>query len=404
MAKDTQPHRPRYCCDSEEYLELMEACEQLKPILRKRVEETNRRRQLTVDTCNDIKLNKLAKILQPRIFSGLEAPLESMVDVLIPVAEGCGSTSWVLAQYIMHNYMIARWPEKAQRDVWGENPDALVSGILIPRLGKGNIVNGGVEIFGRWPWVTGISAADWCILSAMVQKDGKEVESYFLIPSCDVKVIDTWRSIGLKGTGSNDVVVDKLFVPNHRVVEISDFKGGNFSGASLNTGAIYRPPVYMTFGILLTSSVVGMVKSMLAEYLDSVTTTITTMSGSRAGSFQSQQIKLAEIQGHLSSAESLLRSDSAEIMRRSEDVGYAPDEFERSRYRSNAAYAGRRSYEAALSLWDLAGAKAAYQNSDIGRIFLDILVATRHVTQGFDNNAADFGRASVGLPLTNPSL
>ena len=78
MAKDTQPHRPRYCCDSEEYLELMEACEQLKPILRKRVEETNRRRQLTVDTCNDIKLNRLAKILQPRIFSGLEAPLESM--------------------------------------------------------------------------------------------------------------------------------------------------------------------------------------------------------------------------------------------------------------------------------------------------------------------------------------
>ena len=160
-------------------------------------------------------INKIAKILQPQIFSGLEAPLESMIDVLIPIAEGCGSTSWVLAQYIMHNYMIARWPEQAQREVWDVNPDALVSGILIPRLGQGNSVNDGIVISGHWPWVTGISSADWCILSAMVHKDDKEVECYFLIPTSEVRVIDTWRAIGLKGTGSHDVVVDKLFVPTY---------------------------------------------------------------------------------------------------------------------------------------------------------------------------------------------
>lgn len=404
MAKDSQLQEPIHCCKTEEYLDLMDACQRLKYTFRKRVAETNLLRELTKATCDDIKINKIAKILQPQIFSGLEAPLESMIDVLIPIAEGCGSTSWVLAQYIMHNYMIARWPEQAQREVWDVNPDALVSGILIPRLGKGNVVNDGMEISGHWPWVTGISSADWCILSAIVQKDDKELECYFLIPTSEVRVIDTWRAIGLKGTGSHDVVVDKLFVPKHRIVEISDFKGGNFSGSSLNRGKLYRPPVYMTFGILLTSSVIGMVKSMLTEYLQTVIPSITTMSGTKAGSFQSQQIRIAEIQGHLNAAETLLRSDSAEILRRAEDPGYAPDAVERSRYRSNAAYAGRRAYEAALSLWDLAGAKAAYQDSDIGRIFLDILVATRHVTQGFDNNATDFGRASVGLSLTNPSL
>ena len=76
----------------------------------------------------------------------------------------------------------------------------------------------------------------------------------------------------------------------------------------------------------------------------------------------------------------------------------------RSKYRSNAAYASGLVYQAAQQFFDLADARAVYADSEIGRIFLDIIVATRHATQNVDINTAEHGRARVNLPLTNPSL
>ena len=122
----------------------------------------------------------MARILQPARYGGVEAPLESMVDV-VPIGSACSATSWCLARYIMHNYMIARWPKEAQDAIWIEKPDALVSGILIPLLGKAKRVDGVAKLTGRWPIVTGVSGADWCVLSGMMEAldGGPAVESYF---------------------------------------------------------------------------------------------------------------------------------------------------------------------------------------------------------------------------------
>jgi len=92
-----------------------------------------------------------------------------------------------------------------------------------------------------------------------------------------------------------------------------------------------------------------------------------------------------------------MRADAREI-----DVFAAaqssPDDAMRSKYRSNAAYASGLVYQAAQQLFDLAGARAVYADSEIGRIFLDIIVATRHVTQNVDINTAEHGRARVNPP------
>jgi alkylation response protein AidB-like acyl-CoA dehydrogenase len=337
----------------------------------------------------------------------MEFPLHSMIDVLIPIAIGCGSTSWVLAQYIVHNYMIACWPERAQDEIWKDKPDALVSGILIPRMGNGKRVKGGVSLSGQWPFVTGILGADWCILSGMVEgsRSGEpQVESYFLVQAGQVEVFDTWHGIGLKGTGSHDIKVKDLFIPDHMIVTIDSFRGGNFARNNTNLGVLYRPPVYMVFGILLSASVVGMAQYMFDEYLKQSQKSVTIMSGQERGTYQTQQVKIAEASAHLQAAEALLRKDCQEIMELAESLEYQPGAIERSNYRSNAAYAGQRSCDAAKILWDLAGARSAYMDNNIGRVFLDILVATRHVTQNFDSNGSEYGRALLGLPLSNPSL
>jgi len=378
--------------------------EELVPHLRRRVGECEALRRLPEATCEDIRRTGIARILQPARYGGAEAPLVTMVDVLIPVGFGCSATAWALAQFIMHNYMIARWPGQAQEAVWGKAPDALVAGILIPLLGKAKRVDGGWQLSGRWPFVTGVDNSQWCILSAMAEDGrGPAVETYFIVPTDRVRIHDTWRAVGLKGSASNDVEAERLFVPEAMALSIEHLRGGDFPGRQLNPAPLYRPPVHMTFGILLSSAVLGMAEFMFEEYLTQSHDRVAFMSGREVGSYQAQQIRIGEASASLQAAEALLRADCREIMQVAE-ADRLPTDEERSNYRCNAAFAGRLACDAAKILWDLAGARAVYEETDIGRLFRDILVASRHVTQNWDVNATEHGRARLRLPLTNRSL
>src|SRR5262245_39013884 len=140
--------------DAMNYPDVLAQMRALLPIFRARIQEAIRLRRLPNATCDDIRKSGLARILQPTRYGGAEAPLESMIDVLVPVGSACSATAWCLAQFLIHNYMIARWPEAAQDAIWTNKPDALVSGILIPLLGKATRVQGGARLSGRWPFVS----------------------------------------------------------------------------------------------------------------------------------------------------------------------------------------------------------------------------------------------------------
>jgi resorcinol 4-hydroxylase (FADH2) len=397
--------KPGQCEAAIGYGEVLANMRALLPAFRQRVPETEKLRRLPDATCQDIRSGGLARILQPMRYGGAEAPLESMIDIVVPVGAACSASGWCLAQFLIHNYMIARWSKAAQDAVWINQPDALVCGILIPLLGRATRVDGGARLSGRWPFVSGISGADWCVLSAMMSDPagGAATESYFLLPVGRLTVHDTWHSFGLKGSASHDVEVKDVFVPDYMIIGVKDLLGGDFAGRSTNPGALFRPPVYMTFGILLTSAVVGMAEAMLAAYLAQSQSAITIMSGKELGTFQAQQIKLGGASAAINTAQAVVRADAREIQMLAE-AGALPDDITRSKYRSNAAYASRLVYEAAQTIFDLAGARAVYAGNDVGRLFLDILVATRHVTQNVDINTTEHGRARLNLPLTNPSL
>lgn len=378
--------------------------EQLVPLLRERVAECEALRRLPDATCDDIRRSGIARILQPAMFGGLEGPLVSMIDVLISIGFGCSATAWALAQFVMHNYMIARWPIDAQHAVWGSRPDALVSGILIPLLGRARLVPDGYRLSGRWPFVTGVDNSDWCLLSAMAETGkGSVVETYFLVPRSSVTIIDTWRSMGLKGSASNDVEVADLFVPTMMALPINLLRGETGPGGPVHPAALYRPPVHMTFGILLSSAVLGMAQFMFEEFLTQSHNRVSFMSGREVRGYQAQHIRIGEASASLQAAEALLRADCAEIMEVAE-IGRPHSDEERSNYRCNAAFAGKLAGDAARILWDLAGARATYDETSIGRVYRDILVASRHVTQNWDVNATEHGRSRLRLPLTNRSL
>lgn len=383
--------------------DLISSAQSLIEALKVRADEAERTRCLPDETCQDLRRLGLSRLLQPEHFGGAEGSLEHFVDVMIPIASGCPSTAWCLAQYIFHNYMIARWPVQAQEEVWND-PTNLVSGILVPRLGKALHVAGGHELTGEWPFVSGVQPSDWCLLSGMVEQDAApDEERYFLVPTRLVTILDTWHPIGLHGSGSHDVRVDKLFVPEHLSLSIKHLKGGDFPGKALNRSAVFRPPIYMVSGILLAASLIGMTQAMFESFLLQSRHRRSLMSSEETASYATHQVRVAEVSASLQAAEMLIRADCREIMELA-SADYAPTPVERSNYRCNSAYAGQLARRAAETVWDLTGARGAYATNLIARLYRDIAVASRHAAMNWEINATEHGRARLRLPLTNPSL
>ena len=338
----------------------------LLPEFRARVPGAVALRRLPNATCEDIRASGLARIFQPMRYGGSEAPLEAMIDILIPVGSACSANAWCLAQFLIHNYMIARWPTAAQDAIWGDQPDALVSGILIPLLGKAKRVDGGARLTGRWPFVSGIVGADWCILSGMMENatDAATIESYFLVPTSQVSIFDNWYSIGLQGTGSNDVEVTDSFIPAHMIITAKGFVRRRFCRSVRQSRSVI--PSARLHDLRHSVDIDrDRPNAMVAEYLAQSRKAFTVMSGQEIRSFQTQQIKLGEATAALNAAQALIRADAREIQTLATTY-QSPDSVKRSKYRSNAAHASALAYWAAQRIFDLAGARAIYTNNEIG--------------------------------------
>ncbi|KAF1020027.1 MAG: Flavin-dependent monooxygenase, oxygenase subunit HsaA [Paracidovorax wautersii] len=230
---ETVLNAPRSVLDS---ADLVAAAEAMIPFLREKAPETNKLRRPSDTVRARLKAAGLARVWQPKRYGG--------ADILRAVGRGCGSTAWILAQNVQHNLMLANWPEQAQDEIWGEMPDALVSGILIPGVGKAVKVDGGYTLSGRWPFVSGCQIADWIIFTGdCVDSEGKPEELHFVVPREQVQILDTWYTIGLQGSSSQDCTLDDVFVPKHMTVSMHDLKGhGRSPGSKVNRGVAIQGP------------------------------------------------------------------------------------------------------------------------------------------------------------------
>lgn len=376
------------------------------PFLREMANTTESLRRPPEETRLRLKSEGFARIYQPRRYGGAEGGLVDGIDTLRALGRGCGSTAWITVQNVLHNLMLANWPEQAQDEVWGDTPDALMSGILIPGLGKAEKVAGGYRLTGQWPFVSGIEIADWAIFTAACHDDGDEKaqDRHFVVRKEQVKVLDTWRAIGLKGSSSHDVVVSELFVPDHMSVTMDELKGhGRSAGARLNTAPLYRLPAYAVAGALIGSAQLGVAEAAVDHYTENARKRVATMSGKTVAAFTTQQVKVAEAKAAVLAARELLHLVAREAESAVENGGATTVE-DRTRYRAMATYAGRLSSSAVNLVLEAGGGAVVYERSPIARCVSDMTVANRHITQNWDVNASTYGRVLLGLPCGVPSL
>ena len=201
---------------------LIERAQGLVATLAGRAEETAALRRVPDETFRLLHESDLLKAARAERFGGYALGLDEVLEIVVRLGRGCGSTAWVYGIYCDHAITVGMFEPEAQDDVWGDNPEAVISSGLAPS-GKVERVPGGYRLDGRWQFSSGCDHADWVFVQSMIPPEGEggPIPAYLLLPRSDWEIDDTWFVTGLAGTGSKDIVIEDAFVPPHRVQPIA---------------------------------------------------------------------------------------------------------------------------------------------------------------------------------------
>ena len=381
--------------------ELVGRAAALKPALRARQRDAERARRVPDESVADLRKAELYKVLQPARYGGFELDLWSFVRCAAEVGAGCGSTAWVYSTAAAHQWQIGMFDDRAQRDVWGADPEAISASSYSP-AGVATATDGGYRLNGRWLYCSGVLNADWIILGVRVAADGRhDGQGYVLVPKADFDVEDNWDVIGLVGTGSSDVLVDDAFVPGHRMLSLEDALSGKPPGAAVNSGDLWKVPFFAAITICLCAPAIGMAQGALETYLEEVGTRKTRGAAlSRAvgmAEFPTIQARVAEAAATVDAARLLVRRDCRDILRAMAE-GRPLTELERARNKGDLAFAVGLARQAVDLLFESVGGAGLSGDGLIQRFWRDLHAASKHISLNRDMCSTLYGRVALGLP------
>ncbi|XBO41791.1 acyl-CoA dehydrogenase family protein [Alsobacter sp. KACC 23698] len=389
-----------------DYDAMLERARALVPVLRERAARTEDLRRLPPETEKDLHAAGLFRIVQPRRVGGSEFDYVALVDFAAELARGDASVAWNVANLGSHHWMLAMFERAAQDLVWNQNPDALIASSFVFPAGRARKVDGGYRLSGRWPFSSGVEPSDWNMLAGITASDDEaEASEYriFLVHRREYQIIDTWDSAGLRGTGSQDVEMSDVFVPEHMTLAVSAVAGGATPGSAANPGPLYRLPVFALFPFVLSGVALGNAQGCLEDYEASARKRASKYNLAKLADFQSIQIKVAGAAARVDAARRIMRGICIEAM---EDAraGRVPDLKVKTAYRRDGAYAVNLCTDAVSLLFQASGAGGLYRAGALQRQFRDAHAVNSHIAFNFDAAGSNFGRVALGLPSENPTL
>jgi 3-hydroxy-9,10-secoandrosta-1,3,5(10)-triene-9,17-dione monooxygenase len=387
-----------------DYAGVLERAEQLVPTLAARARETEALRRIPDQTIADLRQSGLFRVLQPGRVGGAELPYDALVRVTAILAHGCGSTAWVYANLANHDFMLAMWPGQAQDEVWSESADQLIGSALMFPPGRAAKAPGGYRLTGRWKFSSGIDACTWIMLGGIASADG-ELPDYrvFLVPHGEYETIDTWYAAGLRGTGSKDVAVSDIFVPEHRALAVSSMKGCGAPGAAVNPGPLYRLPVFDMFPYCVAATALGLAQGATALFAEDTRHRVTSYSTTLMSDHATTQLRLGEAAAAVEAAELLLLANCQTAMAAAE-ASRVPSIEDKIRLRRDGAYAAKLCTHAVDILFESGGGEFLYEDKPMQRIFRDVHAAQNHYALTWDVAALHAGKFMLGISPDMPTL
>jgi 3-hydroxy-9,10-secoandrosta-1,3,5(10)-triene-9,17-dione monooxygenase len=388
------------------YTEIMTRAKALVPQLRERATRTEQMRRLPPETERDLHEAGLFRIVQPKRVGGSELDYVALVDCAEILGKGDASVAWNFANLASHHWMLGLFDQRAQELVWGKDPNALIASSFIFPAGRARKVDGGYRLSGRWPFSSGVASCEWNMLASVVssedEADGIEYR-IFLVPKSDYKIVDTWNSVGLQGTGSNDVEVHDAMVPDALSVAVSDLTGGATPGSAVNPNALYALPVFTLFPYVLSGVALGNAQACLDDYVSIAKSRASTYNRAKLGDMQSTQIKIAEASAKIDAARLVMRTNCIEAMADAR-AGEIPDMAGKTRLRRDGAFSVNLCTEAVSLLFASSGARGLFTTGVLQQQFRDAHAINSHIAFNFDAAGTNYGRVALGLPSENLTL
>ncbi len=385
--------------------ELVAAARAMIPTLKARAQTQADNRRLLPETVAEMKAAGFFRVLQPKRWGGYEMDPNVFADVQIALSEGDMSVGWVYGVVGVHAFQIALFDDRAARDVWGEDNSLLIASTYMP-TGRATPCEGGFRFSGKWKFSSGVEHCQWIFLGGLTVKDeatGKGGDyCTFLLPRSDFTIVDTWDVMGLKGTGSQDIAVNDVFIPDYRVHRTSDAYGGTSPGNAVNTGHLYRYPFVQVFFRAVTNGCIGGLQAMLNDFRAYGAARITTVGTSTAND-PDAQLACAEAASAIDEMKYILKRNFAEIDAAARK-GELPPTEQRLLYRYQSSVVAERCLGLAAKMFKGAGGSGLYATQSFGRIYADLIAARQHVSNQSQITGRGYGAVLLGLENKDPMI
>ncbi|MCL2584431.1 MAG: hydroxylase [Streptosporangiales bacterium] len=366
-------------------------------------EEADELGRLPDETAARMREIGIIRLGQPREFGGYEAHPADFYEAVMRLGLYSPPAAWVAGVVGIHPYEIATGERKLQEEIWGDDPDTWTCSPYAP-MGTARKADGGYVLSGKWSFSTGTNHSNWAILGAMVVgEDGKPSNPpdvrHFIIPRADWTIVeDSWQVIGLKGSGSKDIVVSDAFVPEYRIHDHMQVVQGVLARKNQPGNPVYGLSWGMLFGGAIAAAAIGIADGAVNEALNYTRNRVLSRSG-RATSNPHQMVAVGEATADIEASKVHFLDD----IRRCYDTFVAKGsltEIERLQSRRTQVRAAQRAVEAADQLFKQAGGTALQLGLPQQRFWRDSHAGLAHLCNVAEPVYETYGRAFFGEPVT----
>lgn len=383
--------------------ELVQRARDLRPLLEKNSARGELEGQVVQESIDALVDAGLFKLAVPKRYGGYETNMRTMMEVTAAIGEADGGTAWVATILNGTNWLAGLFSEQARDDVFGADPDARVCGVITP-TSTATRVDGGYRVTGQWFFASGSAYATWAVVAIPLTNDaGEPIDGGMaLVPAADFSIKKTWFVAGMKSTGSNCLIVEDAFVPDHRIMGVAGAIEGNY--ANPHTDEVLFRSSFVPF---LTLNMVGPQLGLGRAALRLVTEKADKKS--IAYTYFDKQSDSAVFQLRVAKAAMKLDTAILHAFRGADDLdnaaraGHYLDRTTRARVRADTGRAVEFVVETINDLMTASGAGSFAEASPLQRIWRDSSTGARHAHVIPDIGYEVYGKALLGVddPITD---
>ncbi|MGH2758409.1 MAG: acyl-CoA dehydrogenase family protein [Actinomycetota bacterium] len=356
----------------------VETARALGPRVRELAAEIEEARRLPPELADALVRAGWWKSCVPASAGGGEERLDAVLEVISELSAADASVGWCAMIGATSGLIYAYLDQTVAKEIVTSDAAFCTGGVFAPS-GRAVAAEGGWIVSGRWSFASGVEHSTWLGLGVVlmdgdaprIRENGAPDIRAVLLPASEVEVLDTWHVSGLRGTGSNDVVVSEVFVPDERVYRLV---GGTPSAG----GPLYAFPVFGLLALGVASVALGAARDSIHELVALATEKTPTGSRRRLADRAHAQMEVAQAQAELEASRAFVGHVVSSAWSNAEN-GTMPDVRARARLRLAATHATRTSARVVDRMYDLAGGSSIYANSRLQRHFRDVHAATQHM-------------------------